>query len=281
MAIINISRQVGSMGDEIADKVAVQLGYRLFEKNGINAMVSDYVGDFAREMDAISAEKKPGFFDKLLRDRSIYNNLVRAIIYDIASRGNVVIRGRGGNFLLSSYPEVLNVRIVAPISTRITRVQKNEPRREIAEEIVNQSDQDRNGFVRYLFRQRPSDIDAYDLVINTRKIDVSSAVDILTARAQFIDENHPFTEKFSKKLKRLSLGARIKATIQKEKPGLSHLAVTIESDNIVTIEGTVTCENEKAAAEGYARQISKGMTIQNNMVIARPLQYRHDKAATY
>jgi cytidylate kinase len=281
MAIINISRQIGSLGDEIADRTADQLGYELFEKNGINAMVSDYVGDFAREMDIISAEKKPGFFDKLLYDRSIYNNLVRAIIYDIASRGNVVIRGRGGNFLLSIYPEVLNIRIVAPLSTRITRVQKNEPRRDIAEDIVNQSDQDRNGFVRYLFRQKPSDIDAYDIVINTRKIDVSSAVDILTTKAQFIDENHPFTEKFSNKLKRLSLGARIKATIQKAKPGLSHLTVTVESDNIVTLTGAVTCENEKLTIEGYARQISKGMTIENNIVIERPLQYRHDKAATY
>jgi cytidylate kinase len=281
MAIINISRQVGSMGNEIADRAADQLGYELFEKNGINAMVSDYAGDFSREMDVISAEKKPGFFDKLLYDRSIYNNLVRAIIYDIASRGNVVIRGRGGNFLLSSYPEVLNVRIIAPLSTRITRVQKNEPGRDIAEDIVNQSDQDRNGFVRYLFRQRPSDIDAYDIVINTRKIDVLSAVDILMTRAQFIDENHPFTEKFSKKLKQFSLGARIKATIQKAKPGLSHLSVTVESDNTMTIAGVVSCENDKLTVEGYARQISKDMTIQNNMIIARPLQYRHDKAATY
>lgn len=281
MAIINISRQIGSLGDEIADRTAQRMGYQLFDKDEINAMVSNYAGDFSEEMDIISTETKPGFFNQILRDRSLYSNLVRAIIYDIASRDNVVIRGRGGNFLFTSHPEVLNVRIFAPVSTRITRIQANQPTRSVAEDIVKQSDESRSGFVQYLFRHKVEDPNAYDILINTEKIDVPSAVDILANRAKFIDRNHPVTEKFSSQLKRLALGKRIKATIQKEKPGLSHLTVSVEIDDSLTLAGIVTSEDEKTTIERYARVISEGMIIRNEIIVARPSHYRQRNADTH
>ncbi len=74
MAIINISRQVGSMGDEIADKVAEQLGYRLFVFNFFCRTVHFFFPVFAIVINFIKHICEYVFYSviKLIVNRSVF-----------------------------------------------------------------------------------------------------------------------------------------------------------------------------------------------------------------
>jgi cytidylate kinase len=70
MAIITISRQLGSGGNATANRLAKILGYNLIDKTKIHEMVSDY-GRFKTELEKIVNEEKPGFMRWLVWEMSL------------------------------------------------------------------------------------------------------------------------------------------------------------------------------------------------------------------
>jgi CMP/dCMP kinase len=61
-----------------------------------------------------------------LADLDIYARTVRGVIESAASIGNVVIIGRAAQFVLANRPDVLHVRIIAPLEQRIAYVAHRE-----------------------------------------------------------------------------------------------------------------------------------------------------------
>ena len=93
MAIITISRQTGSLGDEIAQAVAEKLGYEYIEKSQISKVLSG-LGFSLTDIDKYD-EKKPSIWQSLTMQKELLTSLFRAAAYELASRDNVVIVGRG------------------------------------------------------------------------------------------------------------------------------------------------------------------------------------------
>ncbi len=114
MAVITLSRQVGSGGDLIAETVARELGYKLVDKQEIHDAVATFAADFSKELSVLDSESRPGFFDRLFSHRSVYGDLIASIIFDYASKDNVVIKGRGGQYLFEPSEITLHIRIIAP-----------------------------------------------------------------------------------------------------------------------------------------------------------------------
>lgn len=148
MAVITISRQFGSGGDEIAAQVAERLGYRVFDKTLMAQAAADMelaegaFVDFSED-----TYKMQGFLDRLLNPSAVAQvktwvtnergvkvpgviNLDEAHSTVLASatinlayqRDNMVIVGRGGQVILKDRPDVLHVRIVAPLNDRVQRL---------------------------------------------------------------------------------------------------------------------------------------------------------------
>ncbi len=148
MAIITISRQYASNGNDIAEKICEFTGYYLFDK-GIIAEAAAEVGLSDEEIVDFSEEnyKIKGFFDRLfVRSRlhiwkemedgmrtseqvllSEENalSLVRRAIKNAHQMGDTVIVGRGGQVILQDAPDVLHVRIETPLEERIQRVRSH------------------------------------------------------------------------------------------------------------------------------------------------------------
>ena len=153
MAVITISRQYGSGGDAIAERICELTGYRRFDKNVLQkaaaeaGLSDEEVVDFSEDKHKVQT-----FIDRLFgRSRPlaevrvwkegpdgvrIAENLriseesalvLERLAVETAYReGNMVIIGRGGQVILKDRPGVLHVRIEAPLETRILRV-RNEP----------------------------------------------------------------------------------------------------------------------------------------------------------
>jgi cytidylate kinase len=179
MAIITISRQKGSLGDEIAQAVAESLRYALVDKAKISDAMAG-LGLPTPEFEKFDG-KKPTLWQSMTDQKKRFTFLIRAVVYDFARRGHAVIVGRGGQALLREIPGTLHVRIVAPLEARIKRlVEQKESDEQQAEQLLAQSDRDSSGFLRSFFDVDWEDVTLYDLILNTRSMSVGSAVSLIT-----------------------------------------------------------------------------------------------------
>ncbi len=211
MAVITVSRQYGSGGDEIAARVCESLGCRSFDKR-LMAQVASDIGLSDQEIVDFSEDeyKVRGFLERLFRTQRVVArvgtwtadvrgartravkdldeaqavNLVRALVRRAAEEGNVLIVGRGGQAILQGEPDVLHVRIEAPTDLRIQRVREAEGLNEDeARRRVIESDRAARDYLRRFYDVDWSDPQLYDLVINTRRISPAAAAEHIVKAA--------------------------------------------------------------------------------------------------
>ena len=78
MSIIAISRQVASLGDEIARSVSEKTGYKFVTRHDLEKRIVDL--GFPQEKLKKYDEKKPGFFASLVKDRDEYLNYLQTAV---------------------------------------------------------------------------------------------------------------------------------------------------------------------------------------------------------
>src|SRR5499426_3377933 len=153
MAIITIARQMGSLGSETAVNVAQRLDYTLVDQAQLQRAAEDY-GMLKSELEEVH-ERRPTLVTRYLTMRHrAYLDMIQTIIYQYARADDVVLLARGATVLLSDVPSALHVNIFAPFERRVEVIIGREGvTRSVAEQIVRESDQDRAGYMRYLFDQ--------------------------------------------------------------------------------------------------------------------------------
>jgi hypothetical protein len=112
MSVITVSRQLGSFGTEIAQRVAEKLNYEYLDKEKIEKALADY-GLPAPVVERFD-EKKPPFWDLWQIQRRKFLYFIQAVIYDFARKGHIVIVGRGGQVLLRDLPGVRMLESLPP-----------------------------------------------------------------------------------------------------------------------------------------------------------------------
>ena len=178
MAIITISREMGSSGIPIAHKAADKLGYTLIDGDAIRKVAADY--GLSPEALENADEKPPAFVETVDTKTEANFHRIQLIILEYALKGNVIIYGRGGQDLLKEIDSVLRVRIIAPFEDRVERWAEREwldP--DLARVLVRKSDQQRAGFIKYYFDRDWNDPLAYDLIINTLSLSEETSVKLI------------------------------------------------------------------------------------------------------
>jgi cytidylate kinase len=269
MAIITISREMGSGGIPIAHKVAEKLGYSLIDGEAIMEAAAEY--GLSPEAVEQADEKPPHFVDTLDSKQFLDLHLIELIILEAALKGNVVIYGRGGQDLLKDVGSVLRTRIIAPFEDRVERWAEREwldPDR--ARYLVRKSDQQRAGFIKYYFDRDWEDSVHYDLTINTQRLSEDTAVQIICNSVK--DENLVGIKANSKKiLTDLILRKRVEIAILSADNIDAYLLEIKAEDGIVTLAGQVHSRAEKAAAEKHARSVSGISDLVNEIKV---VEYR-------
>lgn len=205
MAVITISRELGSEGDKIADRVCQELGYRRVDKallseiaqqGGVNIeAILAVEHSFATRSRLVSTDmlslysKQPtAFDDKQVMDDQTYGQIVRKAMEQYAEQGNVVIVGRGGQMVLRYWPTALHVYLYAPVDVRVQRLMQ---RYNIAEpdarRRVTASDEEKRQAIRHMYQNAEwKDLRYYHLTINTGYVDpeVATQIIVLAARAK-------------------------------------------------------------------------------------------------
>jgi len=113
-------------------------------------------------------------------DDKCYLNALISVIRELAQTQQIVIRGRGSQFILKDYQRALHVLVVAPLEMRVNRVMKDmKLDKKVAKQEIINSDSSRRQFTKRYFRARLEDPKLYDLVINTQNIDFKAAASIV------------------------------------------------------------------------------------------------------
>lgn len=188
MTVITISREFGSEGDRIAHDVAQALDYHFVDRKFIGAVIGQYgYVEFDREYATL-----PTFWEKFdvqrEKERDMVVNMLNRVIQTVAHHGHVVILGRSGFEVLGGFADVLHVRLQAPFPVRVQRVmaQQNLSQGE-AESLVKGNDRVRVGFVEEFYRVPWNSMQAFDLVINTGKIEPDLATEMIVNAARVLE----------------------------------------------------------------------------------------------
>jgi cytidylate kinase len=193
MSAITISRQMGSRGDELALQVAQRLGWRRVCRDLINqaALAAGVPQVALAEIDELGLlGLRPSG-----QEWQAYQSQVERIICDLADGGEVVIVGRGGQMVLRDCPDVLHVRVVAPLEARVAQLRRERKvSTESARACLEASDKARARYLQRSYRVRVEDSALYHLTINTGLLDLSQAVKLIIQALQERTGHSPGTD---------------------------------------------------------------------------------------
>ncbi len=185
ISVITISREPGSGGNILAERIADKLGYDLFYQKVIHNM-AESAGISVRllkTLDEKGVSVLEDWISSLVDKRHLwpdqYLQHLMKIIGTIGKHGNAVIVGRGANFVIP--PEKsLRIRVIAPLEARIRNVSKKFGiSAEEARPRVIKTESDRRAFVRKYFNDDIRNPLNYDLVVNTGNLSMDSAVNTI------------------------------------------------------------------------------------------------------
>jgi cytidylate kinase len=110
-----------------------------------------------------------------------YMKHLMKVIGTIGMHGKSIIVGRGANFILQQDKRI-SVRIYAPFDARARSVAERSgiSMEEAKRQIINTESQ-RRSFVRKYFNASISDLNNYDLALNTGTLGIERTVDAITA----------------------------------------------------------------------------------------------------
>ena len=253
MYFITVSEMVGSKGEKIAKKVAEALKYTFCGEDELYhaAESMGFLPD-VKKMD----EKGPAFFERFFSERPrIYLDRLQSVIYEVARKGDAVFFGRGSQLLLHSFGCAFHVLVTGSLEKRIQRVTDEKyVSREVAEKIVERSDHDKRGFFRFAFNEDWLNPQLYDLLLNTDKLSVESAVQMVLNAAKS-DEIKACGLESVKSLGKLSLQRRVEAAFLERGFVSQNLFVTVEDMDTVRVYGVVHSEEDKKEIEGILKKI--------------------------
>jgi cytidylate kinase len=210
-------------------------------------------------------EGRAGFMERVTTDQERVALYTAEEVYQLASRGNVVLRGWGATCILRPVPHVVCVRITRSFNKRVEWLMNHLETgdREFAEEEIRRSDQAHASRMHQQFGVTWGDPVLFDLVLNTDRLSVHSCVEqirLLTTRPEFQE-----SEESRKMLANMALAARVRAAL-KDTQATQEVKVTIEARNgVVTLSGIVVNNHEKSEAEKVVTKVTGVTGVENKL----------------
>ncbi len=180
--VITISREPGSGGLVLANKLAERLGFDLFHQKIIQGMAESAKVEYwmLETQDEKGLSVLEHWVSSLVNRRHLWPDQhlkqLMKMVATIGEQGRAIIMGRGANFIIPTEKR-FSLRIIAPLEVRVKNVSgKFEIPLKEAKRRILRTESDRRAFARKYFY---ADIAAplnYDLVINTGTVSIDIAV---------------------------------------------------------------------------------------------------------
>jgi cytidylate kinase len=211
MPIITISRGTLSGGEALADRLSQKSGFPVL---GLE-VIKDAATHYGISESAISQQLKqgPSVIERLVGDnRRTYMIALQSALAERALKASFIYHGLAGHFLFPKVPNILKVRLVAPMAQRIKSVvERKKFNQEEAAKYIENVDEKRKQWTRFLYGVDWTDPMLYDMVINLDQIALDTACGMIMhalAQPEFKD-----TPEKAKAIQNLALSSQVKAKL--------------------------------------------------------------------
>ena len=202
MPIITIYQGASGEGQELAEAVAQDLGYRAVGREVLVEASRRYRIPEARLSDIV--EKGPHWWERLLEDVRPYRIALQAALCELGRESKLVYHGHLGHELLPGISHVLKVLLSAPIEYRVKQVRTRQGFTDAsARKYIEELDKARSRRLMEMFGSDWRDPSRYDVVLNMSKLRRDGAK---------LEEYQP-TSASIRAFNDLALAARVHATL--------------------------------------------------------------------
>jgi cytidylate kinase len=182
--IITIEREYGSGGGEIAELVAAQLGWKLWD-----TLLTEEIARLAncpKSVVEVREERMDPLYYRLFKsflrgsyegsinaqklnmvDSETILRITRRVVERVADRGNCVIVGRGSQQFLKNRSDTMRFFLYAPRQDKLRRLLARGKSEEEAEHLVDTVDRERADFIQKYFMAEWPDRAIYHAMLNT------------------------------------------------------------------------------------------------------------------
>ena len=187
--IITISREFGSGGRTIGQKVAERLGIPCYDQDLLDR-IADESGLTKEYIEERTENTKRSWFANAFADRSLRSmstqdyvwSIQKKIVLDVAEKGPCVIIGRCADYILKDKADLLKVFITASVEDRAKRVvEKYGETGDAVEQRLREKDISRSSYYRFYTDVEWGICKNYDLSLNSCMIGIDRCVDIIVS----------------------------------------------------------------------------------------------------
>lgn len=197
MAVITISRQFGAGGITLGKMIAEKFGYT-FADTDVIKMVAEMANVSTHFVETVEKEAGGKFskfisktvskplVDRILKDErgyideEIYLDYLVLIIAQMADDGDVVILGRGSQYILDDHPDAYHILLIDKYENRVRFMQKHyDLSQSRASQVVKNEDKRRFNLYKKLGKTDYDNPELYHLVLNMNRITLEKAQQII------------------------------------------------------------------------------------------------------
>jgi len=202
--LITVTRAYASGGSDIARLVAKALGWTLIDNEFVD-QVARMAGLPAEEVAQLE-ERAPGLLERVARtlavaspemfittasaprpegDEATIVKMTERVIAEAAAEGRAVLVGRGAQAILAKRENALHVYVVASKPWRRQRaVERLGVDPATVDRVVDETDRQRDQYVKSNYGRDRHDLTNYDLVVNAETLGFEGAAALMVAEAK-------------------------------------------------------------------------------------------------
>ncbi len=164
----------------MATQVAEGLGFALVDRARLEALVQEH-GLTGAELDD-SDEERGGSPHGTAPQ--VHVDYLQAVLLELAEKEDLVVVGRGGQFLFRDCPWSLHAKVVAGLGARLSAIRqdRNIPEAD-AEAVLAEDDRQRAEWIRHNYSADWGDASQYDLIVRTDRLGSDAAAAIIREAA--------------------------------------------------------------------------------------------------
>jgi cytidylate kinase len=267
MAVIAMTREIGSLSTEVAAGVAARLDLETVRLEVAANNVARRLG-VAESTVTRYLEGSASLLERLQIDHRKLFRYAAEEILGFAQQGNVLIKGWGAATLLRDVPHVISARVSAPLDFRVRVIMERHGRRDAGRirEEIKRFDAAHVRTLRAYFNIEQEDARLYHIVLDTEQQSVDACVSAICRLAEGPRFRDTFTSRSA--LANRFLEAKINAAMAEQiSVAMAPLGISVSVTNgKVTLAGTTCSGGLRTRAEKIARNIAGMFPIDNRIV---------------
>ena len=255
MPLVAITREMGSLGKDVAQGLSEALGIPLVYHEVIDQLADRMR---VRKSHVIRLlDGSAGLLERLTADKTSLSIFSADEVVGLALKdGGAVIRGWGATHLLRGVPHAVCVRVCAPFEVRKERMMErvgSEDGAKISEEI-QQNDEAHTAIMRRNFSVNWTESEHYDLVLNTERVSIERCVDEVLKLVRSREFNE--TEETRRSLEDLALAWHVRAALRISQATRDVRVSVSAARGRVTLEGILDRSDQRVAVREVAGAVA-------------------------